>query len=48
MSRSLPPMMQVLKDVAGIEMPESLLKITPDSLNGSASTEPETAISTTS
>ena len=30
MSRSLPPMMQVLKDVAGIEMPETLLKVAPD------------------
>lgn len=30
MSRSLPPMMQVLKDVAGIEMPESLLKVAVD------------------
>ncbi|MEI8382357.1 MAG: SPFH domain-containing protein [Planctomycetota bacterium] len=30
MSRSLPPMMQVLKDVAGIEMPETLLKVVPE------------------
>ena len=36
MSRSLPPMMQVLKDVAGIEMPETLLKVAPDSANGFA------------
>ncbi len=27
MTRTLPPMMQVLKDVAGIELPESLLKV---------------------
>ncbi len=42
MSRSLPPMMQVLKDVAGIEMPETLLKFTPDSLNAAATPEPVT------
>ncbi len=33
MSRSLPPMMQVLKDVAGIEMPDTLLKVAPDVLS---------------
>ncbi|MDZ4685114.1 MAG: SPFH domain-containing protein [Planctomycetaceae bacterium] len=27
MSRSLPPMMQVLKDVAGVELPETLVKL---------------------
>jgi len=27
MSRSLPPMMQVLKDVAGVELPETLVKV---------------------
>lgn len=37
MTRTLPPMMQVLKDVAGIEMPEALLKISPDSMNRSIS-----------
>jgi len=30
LSRSLPPMIQVLKDVAGIEVPEYLAKLTPD------------------
>lgn len=40
MSRSLPPMMQVLKDVAGIEMPDTLLKIAPDALHASAESEP--------
>ena len=30
MARSLPPMMQVWKDVAGIELPESLLKFDSD------------------
>ena len=32
MSRSLPPMMQVLKDVAGIELPETLLKVQTDAV----------------
>lgn len=31
MTRTMPPMMQVLKDVAGIELPETLLKVAPDS-----------------
>lgn len=30
MSRSMPPMMQVLKDVAGVELPEYLTKLTPE------------------
>jgi len=30
MTRTLPPMMQVLKDVAGIELPETLLKVEVD------------------
>ena len=30
MARSLPPMMQVWKDVAGVELPESLLKFDAD------------------
>jgi flotillin len=30
LSRSLPPMVQVLKDVAGIEVPEYFAKLTPD------------------
>lgn len=36
MSRSLPPMMQVMKDIAGIELPETLLKVAVDepSMNG--------------
>jgi flotillin len=28
MSRTLPPMMQVLKDIGGVELPESLVKLT--------------------
>jgi flotillin len=30
MSRSLPPMMQVMKDIAGIELPETLVKMADD------------------
>jgi flotillin len=30
MSRSLPPMMQVMKDIAGIEVPETLVKMADD------------------
>lgn len=40
MTRTLPPMMQVLKDVAGIEMPETLLKVAPDSMNAIVQSEP--------
>jgi flotillin len=31
MSRSLPPMMQVLKDIGGIELPEALIRFTEES-----------------
>jgi flotillin len=34
MTRSLPPMLQVLRDIAGVEIPETLVKLTPESLNG--------------
>ena len=44
MSRSLPPMMQVLKDVAGIEMPDTLLKVAPDSMNTAATPEPTATV----
>lgn len=30
MAKSLPPMMQVMKDIGGVELPESLLKMTGD------------------
>jgi flotillin len=29
-SRTMPPMMQVLRDVAGIELPETLVRVQPD------------------
>ena len=31
MSRSLPPMLQVMRDIGGIEVPEYLAKLVPDS-----------------
>jgi flotillin len=39
MTRAMPPMMQVMKDVAGIELPETLFKVTPDTLADNASSE---------
>jgi flotillin len=39
-SKSLPPMLQVLKDVAGVELPESLIKFT-DSQDGQTPSAPE-------
>ena len=30
MARSMPPMLQVMKDVGGVEMPEFVAKLTPD------------------
>jgi len=45
MTRTLPPMMQVLKDVAGVEFPETLVKIAPDapSRNGDPAATPSAA-----
>lgn len=42
MARTLPPMMQVMRDVAGIELPETLLKVAPDA------TAPSNVATTTS
>lgn len=36
MSRTLPPMMQVMRDIAGIELPESLVKVSQDDSERSA------------
>src|SRR5262249_23422136 len=37
MARTLPPMMQVMKDIGGVEMPEYLAKLTPETIsNGTA------------
>ncbi len=46
MTRTLPPMMQVFKDIAGVEFPETLLKMQEDShpsTNGHVKEEPEEA-----
>jgi flotillin len=34
MARTLPPMMQVMKDIGGVEMPEYLARLTRDSRPG--------------
>jgi flotillin len=42
LARSMPPMMQILKDIGGVELPEFLAKLTPDShpdKNGAAAAE---------
>ncbi len=38
-SRTMPPMMQVLRDVAGIELPETLVRMQPDMTSPPASAE---------
>jgi len=37
MTRTLPPMLQVLRDIAGVEVPETLVKLSPEALNGASS-----------
>ncbi len=46
MARTLPPMMQVLKDVGGIELPETLLKMSgaDDTAKAPVATDPEPSI----
>jgi flotillin len=36
MTRTLPPMLQVLRDIAGVEIPETMIKLSPESLNGAS------------
>ena len=46
MARSMPPMMQIMKDIGGVELPEFIARLTPEAkpaaepVNGTA---PETA-----
>ena len=40
MARTLPPMMQVMKDVGGIEMPEYLAKLSPEKKEGDGAAVP--------
>lgn len=48
MSRTLPPMLQVLRDIGGVEIPESIVRLQRDGQamrgddNGEATSEPET------
>jgi len=35
MAKTLPPMMQVMKDIGGVELPEALVKFSPDSFDTS-------------
>ncbi len=37
MARTLPPMMQILKDIGGVELPEYFAKLTPDGRNSDRS-----------
>jgi flotillin len=46
LARTLPPMMQVMKDIGGVEMPEYFAKLTPDAANG-ATAKPRSTDSTT-
>jgi len=43
MAHTLPPMMQVMRDVAGIELPETLLKVQPDGKHAEQNGEAELA-----
>ena len=45
LTRTMPPMMQVLKDIAGIELPDTLLKVSPESLHSTNET-PEPTVKT--
>jgi len=39
MSRTLPPMLQVMKDIGGVEVPEYLAKLVPEEANGLATAD---------
>ncbi|MBM3289610.1 MAG: flotillin family protein, partial [Candidatus Hydrogenedentes bacterium] len=34
MARTLPPMLQVMRDIGGVELPESLIKLSGESTDG--------------
>jgi flotillin len=42
LARTMPPMMQVLKDIGGVEMPEYLARLTPEPKSGNGATTPAT------
>jgi len=41
MARSLPPMLQVMRDIGGVELPESLIKLTGEGTDGKAGPAPK-------
>jgi flotillin len=47
MARAMPPMLQVMKDIGGVELPESLIKLNTDDQPGKDGTEPSAATPTT-
>ena len=40
MANTLPPMLQVMKDIGGVELPESLVKLTGDGTDGLGQSRP--------
>src|SRR5256885_10004843 len=43
MARAMPPMMQILKDIGGVELPEYIARLNPEPTNGRHETVPPTA-----
>jgi flotillin len=41
LARVMPPMMQVMKDIGGVEMPEYVARLTPEAAPPNGSTSPE-------
>ncbi|MCC6421403.1 MAG: flotillin family protein [Gemmataceae bacterium] len=39
MARTMPPMLQIMKDIGGVELPEFIARLTPEAMNGSRPTE---------
>ena len=42
MARAMPPMMQIMKDIGGVELPEFIARLSPDLPNGTADGKPVT------
>ncbi len=40
MARAMPPMMQILKDIGGVELPEYIARLSPEMPNGAPETKP--------
>jgi flotillin len=43
MARAMPPMMQILKDIGGVELPDYIARLSPDSVDGNRSAKAEAA-----